>query len=135
MRVTKTIREFIEREVSLRIASKYEADEKEAKRQNDAIDKFREDCADAAKKAFNAYFDAHFHEIADFASDERQKSYINFYSNNSVVIRDRIYTNSVHGWSNRKRAEAKKLVDEIIVEMELGGTKAELMELLNKIGQ
>ena len=135
MRVTKTIREFIEREVSVRIAPKYEADEREAKRQNDAMNNFHENCANAAKEAFNAYFDAHFHEIAAFARDERQDRYINFYANNSATIRDRCYVNSVHGWDSRLRAETKKLVDEIIVEMELGGTKAELMELLDKIGQ
>ena len=135
MRVTKTIREFIEREVSARLAPKYEKEEQEAKRQNNALDEFHEGCAEAAKEAFNAYFEKHFPEIADFAEDAREKCGVSFYTSRTATIRDRHYVNSIHNWNSRRRSETKKICDEIIVELELGGTKAELMEMLDKIGK
>lgn len=135
MRVTKTIREFIEREVDTRLAPKYEAEKQEAKRQTDAMDAFHEGCAKAAKAAYMAYFDEHFPEIADFAKDERKDCYLNFCNARTATFRNRIYSNNVHNWSGRKHAEAKKTTDEIIVELELGGTKAELMEMLDKVGR
>ena len=135
MRVTKTIREFIEREVSARLAPKYENEKQEAKRQNDAMNEFHEGCAKAAEEAFNAYFEKHFHEIADFAEDEREECNMSFYIARTATIRNRHYINSIHNCDSRKRSEAKKICDEIIVELELGGTKAELMEMLDKIGK
>lgn len=135
MRVTKTIREFIEREVSTRLAPKYEWEKQEAKRQSDALEKFHEGCAKAAEDAFNAYFEKHFSEIADFAKDERENCNMSFYISRMAIIRDRRDINNVHNWNNRKSSEAKKICDEIIVELELGGTKAELMEMLDKIGR
>lgn len=135
MRVTRTIREFIENEVSNRLAPKYEAEKQEAKRQSDALEKFHEGCAKAAKDAFNAYFDKHFSEIADFAEDEREDCSLSFYISRTAIIRDRRDINNVHNWNNRKSSEAKKICDEITVELELGGTKAELMEMLDKIGR
>ena len=135
MRVTKTIREFIEREVSTRIAPKYEWEKQEAKRQSDALEKFHEGCAKAAEDAFNAYFEKHFSEIADFAEDEREKRNMSFYTSHTATIRNRYYANSVHNWDSHRRSEVKKIVDEIIVELELGGTKAELMEMLDKVGR
>lgn len=135
MRVTKTIREFIEREVNTRLAPKYAVEEAEAKRQNNALDAFHEGCANAAKEAYNAYFNEHFPEIADFADDEREDCHMSFFNSRTAVIRNKYYNTSVHSWMNRKRDEAKKTVDEIVVELELGGTKAELMEMLDKVGR
>lgn len=135
MRVTKTIKEFIEREVSTRLAPKYEAEKQEAKRQSDAMSEFHEGCAKAAEDAFNAYFEEHFPEIADFAEDERKNRNVSFYNSSMAVIRNRHYTSSIHNWDSRRRSEAKKICDEIIVELELGGTKAELMEMLDKVGR
>lgn len=135
MRVTKTIREFIEREVSTRLAPKYEAEKQEAQRQSDAMNEFHEGCAKAAEDAFNAYFEKHFPEIADFAEDEREKCNMSFYTSRTATIRNCHYTNSVHNWNSRRRSEAQKICDEIIVNLELGGTKAELMEMLDKVGR
>lgn len=135
MRVTKTIGEFIKREVSTRLAPKYEAEKQEARRQSDAMNEFHEGCAKAAEDAFNAYFEKHFHEIADFAEDEREKRNMSFYAPHTATIRNRHYTNSVHNWDSRRRSEVQKICDEIIVELELGGTKAELMAMLDKVGR
>lgn len=136
MRVTKTIREYIEKEVAIRIAPKYAAEKAEAKRQNKALKDFCDACFDEAMSAFNKYFDANFAEIADFAADEREERYppLSMYTNRMASIKNRMELNGVHQWERRRNTEIKKLVDEIIVNLELGGTKAELMDMLNKIG-
>ena len=137
MRVTKTIREYIEKEVKTRIAPRYEEQKTEAKRQEQAVNDFIEGAAEAAKKAWMEYFEAHFPEIADFCDDDRKDRYGNnipsFYNSRCVSIRNKHYSNSIHNWHSQMTAEANKIVNEIVVELELGGTKAELMEMLNKI--
>ena len=135
MRITKTIREFVQQEVSVRLAPKYEEEKREAERQNKAMNNFYEGCANAAEEAFNAYFDEHFSEIAEFAEDTRKDSCVNFYVSHTASIRNRIRSDSVHCWHNRLWSEVGEVTRKIIVELELGGTKAELMEMLDKIGK
>ena len=134
MRVTRAIKEFIEREVYARLTPKYKDEEQEARRQSDAMNNFNEGCAKAAEEAFNTYFEKHFSEIADFADDEREKCNMSFF-NRAATIRDRHCSNNIHNWKSRKRYEAEKICSEIIVELELGGTKAELMKMLDEIGK
>ena len=137
MRVTKTIRDYIEKEVRARIQPKYAAEEAEAKRRFAARDAFFDKCAKAAEEAFNAAFEANFHDVSDFMEDVRKadNSPFDFYSNRAVQIPDRVQRNSVYQWQNRMNAEVNKITQEIVVELELGGTKAELMAMLEKIGK
>ena len=137
MRVTKTIREYIEREVRARIQPKYAAEEAEAKRRLAARDAFFDKCAKAAEEAFNAAFEANFHDVSDFMEDVREADHspVSFYSNRAANIPDQLQRNSVYRWQIRMNEEANKIVEEIVVELELGGTKAELMAMLEKIGK
>ena len=137
MRVTKTIREYIEKEVRARIQPKYAAEEAEAKRRFAARDAFFDKCAKAAEEAFNAAFDANFHDVSDFMEDVREadNSPVSFYDSRAALIPDRVQRNSVYQWQNRMNAEVNKITTEIVVEQELGGTKAELMAMLEKIGK
>ena len=137
MRVTKTIREYIEREVRTRIWPKYAAEEAEAKRRLAARDAFLDKCAKAAEEAFNAAFEANFHDVSDFMEDVREadNSPVSFYSNRAAQIPDQMQRNSVYRWQNRMNEEVRKITEEIVVELELGGTKAELMAMLEKIGK
>lgn len=131
MRVTKTVKEYIEREVRARVMPRYAAEKAEADRQISAKEVFCEGCAQAAKEAWDRYYEEHYTEIADFCdkSDRRPT----FYNSGSVSIRDSVYTSSVHRWQSRFNQECQKIVNEIVVELELGGTKKELMEMLSKI--
>lgn len=52
MRVTKTIREFIEKEVSNRLDAKYTAEKEEADFQTKVEQEVREVAMDAAQKAY-----------------------------------------------------------------------------------
>ena len=137
MRVTKTIREYIEKEVRVRIQPKYAAEEAEAKRRLAARDAFFDNCAKAAEEAFNAAFEANFHDVSDFMEDVREavNPPVSFYYSRAALIPDRAQRNSVYQWQNRMNEEIKKITEEIVVELELGGTKAELMAMLEKIGK
>lgn len=137
MRITKTIREYIEKEVKARVEPKFEAEKVEAKRQEAALNDFLEGASKAAEVAWTNYFEEHFSEIADFCEDNRRTQYgtniPTFYNGRAAAIKDKCYSTSIHRWYEHIREESKRLVDEIIVELELGGTKAELMEMLEKI--
>ena len=133
MRVTKTVREYIAKEVQARLAPKYEADKAEAERQRRELDNFKEACNKAAWEAYNKCFDELFSDIADFAEDMRKDSWRSCIYGNPAGIRDMCAYEGVHGWQSRKNAEAKAIIDDIIITLELGGTKAELMEMLNNI--
>ena len=50
-------------------------------------------------------------------------------------IKDRLSYNGVQCWRRRKDDEARSIVNDIIVEMELGGDKATLMAMLDKVGE
>lgn len=137
MRVTKTIREYIEKEVKARVEPKFEAEKLEARRQDAMLSDFLNDASKAAKAAWMSYFDEHFNEIAEFCEDNRQTEFgtniPTFYNGRSAAIKDIHLSSSVHRWPEHVREESKRLIDEIIVELELGGTKAELMAMLEKI--
>lgn len=137
MRVTKTIRDYIEKEVRARIQPKYAAEEAEAKRRFAARDAFFDKCTKAAEEAFNAAFEANFHDVSDFMEDVREanNSPVSFYYQRAAQIPDQLQCNSVYRWQNRMYEEIKKITEEIVVELELGGTKAELMAMLEKIGK
>ena len=137
MRVTKTIRDYIEKEVRARIQPKYAAEEAEAKRRIAARDAFFDKCAKAAEEAFNAAFEANFHDVSDFMEDVREavNPPVTFYNPRVAQIPDKIQRNSVYQWQSRMNAEVNKITEEIVVELELGGTKAELMAMLEKIGK
>ena len=137
MRVTKTIREYIEKEVRDRIQPKYAAEEAEAKRRFVARNAFFDKCAKAAEEAFNAAFEANFHDVSDFMEDVREADHspVSFDNLRAAQIPDRMERNSVYQWQSRMNAEVNKIAQEIVVELELGGTKAELMAMLEKIGK
>lgn len=137
MRVTKTIRDYIEKEVRARVQPKYAAEEAEVKRRCAARDAFFDKCIKAAEEAFNAAFEANFHDVSDFMEDVRKadNSPVSFYFNRAVQIPDQVQRNSVYRWQNRMNEEANKIAEEIVVELELGGTKAELLAMLEKIGK
>ena len=134
MRVTKNIREYIEAEVTKRLEANYAADAAEAKHQEALHSAFCEGAAHAAEEAFYRYCEEHFFEVADFCDfNEDNYSAPNFYSSRIATIRDRNNSTSVHNWRRRMRDEVVRISKDIVVTLELGGTRAELEEMLNKI--
>lgn len=131
MRVTKTIREYIEKKVDEKISAKYEAEKLEAKRQTEIEKEILEAASEAALEVFtktikNAVTNIEFLEI-------HEECFPTCYKSNAISIKDRCYVNSVHHWTTRKNKEVKEKVDDIIVALELGGTKADLDKILTEI--
>ena len=77
MRVTKTVREYIEKKVAEKVYVKYEADELEAKRQYEEINNFVSELEDTV----NEYVDKHIkmfveeHPYAERGARERLVSF------------------------------------------------------------
>lgn len=131
MRVTKTIREFIEKEVSNRLDAKY-AEKEEANFQTKVEQDVWEAAMDAAQKAYDEYMAGAFAQygfLEDLHTDKERRKHMAF------GIKDRQSYNGVQCWRRRKDEEARSIVNDIIVEMELGGDKATLMAMLDKVGE
>ena len=135
MRVTKNVREYIEREVEKRLLPKYEAEKVEAKAQEAALSAFLEGASQAAEDAFYAYFNEHWVEIESFCESHVDDEYSrpHFYNARVATIKDKCYYSSIHGWHRRLHDEAKRIASDIIVTLELGGTREELQKMLDEI--
>ena len=135
MRVTKNVREYIEREVEKKLMPKYEAEKAEAKFQETALNAFLEGASKAAEDAYYAYFNEHWAEVEDFCESNIDNEYSrpHFYNSRAAALKDKCYYESIHCWDRRLRDESKRVVSDIIVTLELGGGRAELEEMLNNI--
>lgn len=131
MRVTKIVREYIEKKVTEIYTERYSAEAVAAEEEN----KIRDAAVAAAEKAA--------HEAAEgvFAQYCGEYSFLEFHSERlgcrvgcrTLVIRDSHYSSSVHHWRDRMNAEIEEKVSEIVVELELGGTKETLEKMLSEI--
>ena len=70
-------------------------------------------------------------DIFELDEDSIRKAYLSCYR--PIGIKDFCYTDSVHKWESRYAAEVNKIVDNIIVTLELGGDKADLDRMLSEI--
>ena len=133
MRVTKKVENYIREQVKAKVMPKYEAEKAESKRILSIRNDIENRACEAAKQAAMAVF-AEVKEYDDiFELDENsiRKAYLSCYR--PIGIKDFCYTDSVHKWESRYAEEVNKIVDNIIVTLELGGNKADLDRMLNEI--
>ena len=133
MRVTKKVENYIREQVKAKVMPKYEAEKAESKRILSIRNDIENRACEAAKQAAMAVF-AEVKEYDDiFELDENsiRKAYLSCYR--PIGIKDFCYTDSVHKWETRYTEEVNKIVDNIIVTLELGGNKADLDRMLNEI--
>ena len=133
MRVTKKVENYIREQVKAKVMPKYEAEKAESKRILSIRNDIENRACEAAKQAAMAVF-AEVKEYDDiFELDENsiRKAYLSCYR--PIGIKDFCYNNSVHKWESRYTEEVDKIVDNIIVTLELGGNKADLDRMLNEI--
>ena len=133
MRVTKKVENYIREQVKAKVMPKYEAEKAESKRIINLRNDIENRACEAAKQAAMAVF-AEVEEYDDiFELDENsiRKAYLS--CSRPIGIKDFCYTNSVHKWESRYTEEVNKIVDNIIVTLELGGNKADLDRMLNEI--
>lgn len=137
MRVTKTIREFIEKEVSSRLDAKYAEEKEVANFQIKVAQEVADAAMDAAQKAYDKYMASAFAQysfLEDWHTDKELRC-IELRNSTSFGLKDRLNYNNVLNWRRRKTDEARSIVNDIIVELELGGDKATLMAMLDKVGE
>lgn len=130
MRVTKTVKEYIEKCVREKVYKKYEAEEAEAKRQNDIVSNFEEEMKQLICKVAKEKIDAFLEE----------NKFVEIFDDNwgvrygyRLAITDSNCINSVHRWRRRADTEVYEKVTDIIVTLELGGTRADLDRMLSEI--
>ena len=133
MRVTKKVENYIREQVKAKVMPKYEAEKAESKRIIDIKNDIENRASKAAKQAAMAVFAEakEYSDIFELNEDSIQRAYLSCY--NPVRIKDYNYTESIHKWDSRYSAEVNKIVDNIIVTLELGGNKADLDRMLNEI--
>ena len=133
MRVTKKVENYIREQVKAKVMPKYEAEKAESKRIINLRNDIENRACEAAKQAAMAVF-AEVKEYDDiFELDENsiRKAYLS--CSRPIGIKDFCYTDSVHKWESRYAEEVNKIVDNIIVTLELGGNKADLDRMLSEI--
>ena len=133
MRVTKKVENYIREQVKAKIMPKYEAEKAESKRIIDIKNDIESRACEAAKQAAAAVFAEakEYGDIFELDEDSIRKSYLSFYR--PIGIKDICYIDSVHKWESRYAEEVNKIVDNIIVTLELGGNKADLDRMLSEL--
>lgn len=132
MRVTKNIKEYIERHVQEKVYAKYEAERLEAERQNKILDEFWEKMTETVERQAEAMVSDFLEKNSDIVERNSDRDIVS-YCSYVLHLKDKCYINSVHKWRERANQEVRKIVDDIIVTLELGGTKADLDKMLNEI--
>ena len=139
MRVTKTIREYIEEKVAERLPFPEKPQEMEI----DDFDKFEDKLIEEVVGKYTAYITENFDKIR---VDARwgMKDKVNDILAVKECVKDRICEPHLIVFSvarkeydqecKRIREERAKAVKDITVSLELGGTRAELEEMLAKVG-
>ena len=133
MRVTKKVENYIREQVKAKVMPKYEAEKAESKRIINLKNDIENRASDAAREAAMAvYAEAKEHgELFELDEDSIRKSYLSCY--HPIGIKNYSYSNSVYKWESRYAEEVNKIVDNIIVTLELGGNKADLDRMLSEI--
>ena len=134
MRVTKKVENYIREQVKAKVMPKYEVEKAEAKRITNLQADLQRRAAEAAKQAAIAVLNEarDSADVLEYNEHEAERMYL---SNLSYVVtlKDRHYNHSVHHWVDRMRDEVNKIVDDIIVTLELGGNKADLDRMLSEL--
>ena len=134
MRVTKKVENYIREQVRAKIAPKYEWEKVESKRIKDLQSDIQNRATEAARQAALAVLEEakehadvlEYHEAETEEMCLTRLAYI-------ISLKDSIYISSVHKWSRRMEDEVNKVVDDIIVTLELGGNKADLDRMLSEL--
>ena len=133
MRVTKKVENYIREQVKARVMPKYEAEKAESKRIIGIKNDIESRASEPAKQAAVAVFAEakEYSELFELNEDSIQRSYFNCYT--PIIVKNWSYSNSIYKWESRYAEEVNKIVDNIIVTLELGGNKADLDRMLSEI--
>lgn len=130
MHVSKTIRDYIDREVESRLMVKYGPLQKEAERQSEALGVFNAGIKAAGLQAAQNYVAEHIQEVSDFAEDNtlNMRSDLPYF-----VLKRRYVSGGIHQWRDQLRQEKEAKANEISAILELGGDKCDLDRFLSDL--
>lgn len=133
MRVTKKVENYIREQVKAKVMPKYEAEKAEAKRIRELAHDIESRASEAAVAAAKAIYDeAKAHgDVLEYDEKAFERAYLSCYR--VVTPKDSCYITSVHKWESRYCEEVDKIVDDIVVTLELGGNKADLDRMLSEL--
>lgn len=134
MRVTKVVREYIEKRVREKVYLHYEDEKTKATEEMQILDYVT---ATAQTAAINVYLEvlndlASKYNFLEVNEDIEDRVHISA-GYKDITIKDRNLISSPHCWRLRADKEAKDVADDIVINLELGGTKKDLEEMLAKI--
>lgn len=132
MRVTKTIREYIEKAVTEKVTKRYEVEAEEAKRQADILNEYTEKAEQAAIAAAVAVYEEAKNKYEEIISLD-VKEYKNLSLNGVRWAFDLNPSRPCSDYRSRMKKEINEKVQDIIVTLELGGNKADLDRMLSEI--
>ena len=134
MRVTKKVENYIREQVRAKIAPKYEWEKVESMRIKELQSDIQNRATEAARQAALIVLEEakEYADVLEYHEAEAERMYINHLAY-VVTLKDSVYISSVHKWSRRMEDEVNKIVDDIIVTLELGGNKADLDRMLSEI--
>ena len=134
MRVSKNVENYIREQVKAKIMPKYEAEKAESARIKELHSDIQFRAAKAARQAALAVLEeAKEHaDVLEYHEAEVEHMYLSNFSY-VVSIKDLNYISSVHKWNRRMEDEASKIINDIIVMLELGGNKSDLDRMLSEI--
>lgn len=134
MRVTSTVKDYIRKEVKKRLMPRYEAEKSRADYEKEARDAIYERMEKYITQKLKEFKEEVLSEgdIADFIEMDIKADY-QWMGYRTISIKDTNLISSCHQWEKRFNKEAEEKVNEIIVELELGGTKETLAKLLEEI--
>ena len=131
MRITKVVKEYIEERIIEKVMPKYELEKIEAERQLEVKNKFFEELAEELEAIATERMEKFLAENPFLERTERQNISTVYYD--SVNITDRYLLSSVHNWKKRAKEEISNKTRNIIVALELGGTKEDLERMISEI--
>lgn len=133
MRVSSAVKDYIHKQVRTRLMVKYEAEKAEALRQTNFRDGILNEAQDAAEKAITEILKRAEKEAPGILQIDWEQVHNCGWAGRAVNCVGLHKVESCHGWYRRLEQEVKEVEQNIIVELELGGTKQDLERLLNEI--
>ena len=131
MRITKVVKEYIEERIIEKVMPKYELEKIEAERQLAVKNKFFEELAEELEAIATERMEKFLAENPFLKRIKKQNISTVYYD--SVDITDRYLLSSVHNWKKRAKEEISNKTKNIIVALELGGTKEDLERMISEI--
>lgn len=130
MRVTSIMKDYIREEVTKRIAPKYEEMKKLQEYRRNKLEDFFEKTQEKLNKELHQDIDEFLQDNPIYI-DARENNWNNkIYVSCSLITTP---TDNISNWQKDMKSEIATKVKEIVVTLELGGTKKDLDELLNNI--